>query len=356
MTGLPGADGAVVALGLASAAAWGVADFGGGLATRRGSAFAVTLVVLATGLVLAAAVGIVRGEPPPGLGDLGWSVAAGIGAGIGISALYRGLAVGPMGIVAPLTGVTAALVPVLVGVALEGPPGPLVGAGIGAAIGAVVLATRPGTSDGDLGPGDVSLGGHEAARLGAGSAVIRRVAGRAPAGRAAEDGRVGRAEHREPPGLARSVPTRIRLVVPGAALLDVPAGVRLALAAGLGLGSFNVFADRLTEGLVFGPLVVIRAVEIGVVVALALALRSSLRLPLRLTAAVGLVGVADMAGNALFILAAQAGRLDVAAVLSSLYPVVTVLLAVALLRERLGPHQLAAVGAALAGIVLISIG
>jgi drug/metabolite transporter (DMT)-like permease len=63
-----------------------------------------------------------------------------------------------------------------------------------------------------------------------------------------------------------------------------------------------------------------------------------------------------MAGNAMFILATQAGRLDVAATLSSLYPVTTILLAIALLGERVTRSHAAGILAAAAGIVLIGAG
>ncbi|MER3417805.1 MAG: EamA family transporter, partial [Chloroflexota bacterium] len=78
------------------------------------------------------------------------------------------------------------------------------------------------------------------------------------------------------------------------------------------------------------------------------------RLPRSLLGPVTLVGVLDMAGNVFFIVATQVGRLDVAAVLSSLYPVTTVVLAIALLRERLTVGHAVGIGLAALAVGLIA--
>jgi drug/metabolite transporter (DMT)-like permease len=121
---------------------WGAGDFAGGLTSRRTPVFGVVLVSQLTGMAIAAGLAILRSEPgltPP---DVAWSVLGGILGGIGITALYRGLAVGRMGIVAPVTGVLAALIPVAAGIALEGWPATIVLVGIGLALVAVVLVSR----------------------------------------------------------------------------------------------------------------------------------------------------------------------------------------------------------------------
>ena len=74
--------------------------------------------------------------------DLFWSVLCGVSGGVGITALYHGLAVGRMGVVAPVTGVLAALIPVVAGIVLEGVPSALTLVGIVLAIVAVVLVSR----------------------------------------------------------------------------------------------------------------------------------------------------------------------------------------------------------------------
>jgi hypothetical protein len=106
-------------------------------------------------MVLALVLAFVSGETAPTGLDLGWSVLAGIAGGIGITALYRGLAVGRMGVVAPVTGVVAALIPVTAGIILEGLPPPLVLVGIAAAVIAVVLVSR--VRDEGTGPSGIEL-------------------------------------------------------------------------------------------------------------------------------------------------------------------------------------------------------
>ena len=105
---------AVLALGLISAASWGAGDFGGGLLSRRAPLFGVVFGMQLIGMVAALAIGVARGEPIPRGPTSAWAVAAGGFGVVGITSLYRGLSVGRMGVVAPTTGVLAAVVPVVV--------------------------------------------------------------------------------------------------------------------------------------------------------------------------------------------------------------------------------------------------
>jgi drug/metabolite transporter (DMT)-like permease len=119
---------------------------------------------------------------------------------------------------------------------------------------------------------------------------------------------------------------------------------------------FNVLAGGLPEGEVFAPLVVIKLTAAAVIGLIVIAGRRSWRVPRASLPIALLVGVFDMGGNALYVLASQAGRLDVAATLSSLYPVTTIVLAIILLDERLtGGHALGIVAAGVA-IALITSG
>lgn len=225
-------------------------------------------------MVLAAGLSLLRGETAPLPIDLFWSVLCGVSGGIGITALYHGLAVGRMGVVAPVTGVIAALIPVVAGIALEGVPSLLTLVGIVLAIVAVVLVSR--VRDGSSGS----------------------------------------------------------------------SGLRFALIAGVGIGSFSVFIAQISDGHAFGPLAIIRLVEAVLLAVVVLVTSAAWRPQRRFLPAMAGVGVLDMAGNGAFILAVQGGALAVAAVLSSLYPVMTVILAAVFLRERVtGTH---AVGIALA--------
>src|ERR1700716_2978498 len=102
-------------LALVSALCFGVSDFSGGLAARRVPAGAVVLVTNALSLALAAiAVAVLPGSAYS-VRDLAWGAAAGVVGLLGVVLLYRGLAIGPMSVVAPLTAVLSAVVPVVVG-------------------------------------------------------------------------------------------------------------------------------------------------------------------------------------------------------------------------------------------------
>jgi drug/metabolite transporter (DMT)-like permease len=129
-------------LGLAAAAAWGAGDFGGGLASRRAPVYGVVLVSQATGMLLSGAGAVALGETIPGPADILICFVAGILGAFGITMLYQGLAIGRMGIVAPVTGVLAAVIPVIAGFLTEGVPHPIVVVGIVIAVVAVVLVSR----------------------------------------------------------------------------------------------------------------------------------------------------------------------------------------------------------------------
>ena len=135
-----------------------------------------------------------------------------------------------------------------------------------------------------------------------------------------------------------------------------PSGLRWGVAAGLALGAVTLTLSRMAPGDVFGPLTVMRLGE-GVLVGLVVAATGvAWRIPRRLWPAVLAVGACDMIGTAFYIAATQAGPLAIAGVLSALYPVATVVLAVTMLRERLARWHLAGVAMAALAIVLITSG
>jgi len=270
-------------LGLASAASWGAGDFCGGLTARRSNVYGVVAVSQALGLALLAGLGLLLAEPLPSPADLAWGAAAGLAGGLGLLALYRGLALGRMGVAAPLAAVVSAGLPVLFGAFLEGLPQVTQLAGFVLALGAVWLLSR--------GEG----------------------------------------------------PTRLRFSHLG-----------LPLLAGLGFGLFLIVIDHASGQAVLWPLVAARVSSLALIAGLALvggrgALPGRRVLPL-----VVLVGLFDTGGNAFYALAAQAGRLDVAATLSSLYPATTVLLARLVLKERLASWQWLGAAAALSAVMLIA--
>jgi drug/metabolite transporter (DMT)-like permease len=277
----------VLVFGLLAAASWGAADFSGGLASRRASALAVVFASQLLGIGVAVVSALVRGEHSPTFVDVAWAAAAGAGGGIALVAFYRGLAGGRVSTVAPIAGVLAAAVPVVVGAVLEGAPGVRQLIGIVVALAAVVLVSAATDED--------------------------------------------------------------KLPVEGAQ----GRSIALATVAGLGFGLFYVLIDRVASGLVFWPLVASRVASLVTVGLVALASRTAFR-PLRgVLPLVVVAGVLDVGGNAGFLLAAQAGRLDVASILASLYPIVTVVLAIVVLRERVGPRHAVGMAAAIVAIGLI---
>ncbi len=269
-------------LGLFSALVWGAADFGGGWTSRKTAVFGVVLVSQLAGLALAVLIAILRREAFPGPADLGWSVLAGILGGIGITALYRALAIGTMSIVAPIIGVLAAIIPVIGGIVLEGWPPTLVLVGILVAIVAVILVSRVADEGG---------------------------------------GRAGLTE---------------------------------ALVAGVSIGLFGIVIAQISDGFVFGPMSVVRVTQAALVAVLILVTRSAWRPGRRFLPILIVIGILDMAGNVAYLLAVQTGLLAVASVLSALYPVVTVLLAAVVLRERITRDH--AIGIVLAGLAIVCIG
>ena len=276
-----------VALALGAAVAWGAADFLGGLKSRSIATIVVVGFGQATGLVLVAAFVAAQGDGPPEARFFVYAALAGLAGAIGIGALYRGLAVGAMSIVAPITA-TGAVIPIVVGVATGERPSGVQGAGLALALGGVMLAARQ--------QGGESLRGR------------------------------------------------------------VAAGVGLALLAALGIGSFLVALDAASEGGVAWALLVQRSVCLGLVLAVAVLLRTDFRFSRADLTPMVAIGALDMAANALFAVASTRGLVSVVSVVASLYPVTTVLLARLLLRERIAAAQQVGVVAALSGVVLITAG
>jgi len=228
------------------------------------------------------AAALALGEPIPGPTTIALAVIAGVMSVAGIIGLYRGLAVGRMGVVAPVTGLIAALLPVGAGFIRQGMPASPVLAGIAAALVAVVLVSR--SSD--------------------------------PSGR--------------------------------------PSGIQYALIGGIGLGLFNVAVGAFPEHRVAWPLVVIKVAAFLTIALAVVVARRPWQVPRAVVPAAVAVGVLDLGGNGFYILATQAGRLDVAATLSSLYPVTTIVLAVVLLREHVSRSHLAGIVTAAIAIALIA--
>ena len=272
-----------VALGLAASVSWGVADFLGGLKSRKLHVVSVLVLSQVVGMLLVGALVAARAEGPPDGHFLVYGALAGLSGLIGLAAFYRGMAVGAMAVVAPISA-TGAAIPVVVGVATGDRPSAIQGAGLLLALVGVVIASREEGSAG--------------ARLAAGT------------------------------GLAR--------------------------AAAAGFGGFFVGMDAASDGGVLWALLAARTFDVALLLGVALLLRPGLALSGRDTRDIAAVGLFDVAANALFALASTEGLVSLVAVLASLYPVVTILLARAVLGERVSTSQAAGVVLALVGVAAIA--
>ncbi|MFX0092814.1 MAG: EamA family transporter [Candidatus Hodarchaeota archaeon] len=130
----------------------------------------------------------------------------------------------------------------------------------------------------------------------------------------------------------------------------------LPIIAGFGFGFFLVFIDQVSEGSVFWPLAAARMASVTTFLMLIILLRQTEMPQTRQLPIIALAGIFDVGGNAFFVLAAQVGRLDIAAVLGTLYPVVTVVLARIILKEKLRDQQRIGIMATLVSILLITSG
>ena len=284
-----------ILFGLLSAFSYGYADFVGALAAKKVRALAVTTIAFVFGLFIAIALSqFVGASYNQEIFVIG--IYAGVCSAAAISFLYAALALGPISIVSPLTAVLSALIPVIIDVTTGQQLSSLAGVAIVLILIAVVLvAFIPGVD--------------------------------------------------------------VRLPSLRATLYSVGAGV--------GFAGIFIFLDAAPAESGLGVLVVMRVVGIALMfaglVGLLLAGRSKVLiereifskslLPLAL-----LAGLGDVTGNVFFIIATREGALAVAAVLTSLYPVGTILLARVFLKERVALSQSIGIAIAIAACAMLSIG
>lgn len=288
-------------LALGSGLTFGVADFAGGLAAKRASATSVTFVSQAIGLiVLLPLLGVLPGTPSVAAFVSGGL--AGIAGALGVVAYLRALALGPMGVVAPLASVVGVMVPVVVGVVAGERPSLL--AALGIAVGLIAIT--------------VVAGG----------------------GRRTEDQDTGGRPANSSAGASVDLDRR---------------GPLLALAGGAAFGVFFVLLDLTPTGSGLWPLVGARIASLALMGS-AVALVSRTLPPRDALPMVAASGALDMLANILFLLATRAGLLTISALLASLYPVVVVVLARQLLAERLRRPQVVAVVLALLAVGVITVG
>ena len=128
-------------LAILAAIAYGVSDFGAGIASRRFAAGPVTAVVEVIGLGTAVLATVLFGGGRPDRSVLIWGAVSGLGSGVGTLSLYRGLAIGRMSLVATVAAVLTVVLPVIAGLVLGHRPAPLAWIGLVSAVPAVGLVS-----------------------------------------------------------------------------------------------------------------------------------------------------------------------------------------------------------------------
>ncbi len=290
------------ALGLTAAAIWGAADFSGGMAARHLRVFwllSVSHAFSLMGLLLLA--GLLHAPRPDG-NVLAWGLCAGIAGGVALLTFYHVLSLGEMGTTASISGLLTAALPVVFTLLTIGAPSRRQLVGFVLAAGAIwMISSQPSAN-----------------------------------------------------GSSRNN-QRKKMV--------------LAVASGLGFGTFFIAMREANSGGLLWPLAAARAGSLTLAIGGGLIFSRhrftvepaekppypTLTIRWQTGVALALVaGTFDTSGNLFFIAATRAGRLDIAAVLSSLYPASTIFLAAWLLKEKTSPRQAVGMAAALAAVALIS--
>lgn len=275
-----------ILLAFSSALAYGSADFIGGVGSRRHSPWQIVLVGQAAGAVIMGAAGLTLPGNPVTT-DFAWALLAGVGSATGSIFLFRGLSRGRMGLVAPISAVGAAALPVLVDAVLGERPGWLVWVGMLIALPGIWLVSRDSTSD---------------------------------------------------------LPERTR-----GAIVD-------GVVAGVGFGILFVALAQISENAGVMPLAVNQLTGAALTVFVAASLRQPWR-PHRGVIGWGSAsGALGASGTLAFMVATATTSLGIAAVLASLYPAVTVLLAASLLKERIGTRQRTGIAICTAAVAALALG
>ena len=289
-----GSSTAAVGLSLASAAIWGTSDFVGGIAARRLPSPAVVTLSHLLSLVVLLSLAVIHASRWPDTPSAIYGALAGVACGTGVMVLYKALALGGMGLTAAVSGVLAAVLPVLWAFATEGLPRvPQIAGIVLAGVAIWMIARAPGSASSKQ-------------------------------------------------------------------------GILLGAAAGVSFGFLYILLKLAGRGGVLWPLACSRmasATLAATVTWIAVRRAGGAKPESKTTltwpgwAVLGLIAIAgifDASGNTFYTVATRLGRLDIAAVLCSLYPASTILLAAVLLKERTTRSQAAGMVLALVAVVLIS--
>jgi drug/metabolite transporter (DMT)-like permease len=276
-----------VLLALGAGVAWGVSDFLGGVTSRRLALVTVMLVSQAVGFLLVLPLALASGPPALDTWSAFAAMAGSLAGLVGIAALYRGMAVGTVSIVAPISA-TGAAIPIALGFVRGERATVLQSVGIVLALIGIVLAART------------------------------------------------------PPS-------------PSATSSPRASGIGYALVAALGFGAFFALLHEASISDLFWASAVQRGTGVVTLSVAALLVRPNLTIGWPRLPRLVLIGVLDTSANVLYAGASTRGMVSIAAVLASLFPVVTVLLARVVLHERIGLGQSIGVLCALGGVALIAL-
>ena len=272
--------------GISTAFCWGSADFIGGSTSRRVGPYGMALGMVTCGLLLLLPAALVLPEAPVTWSGWLWCMLAGTFDAVGILLLYMAMSSGRLSLVAPVSALTSAALPVIFGMITQGVPERKVAAGLFLALAAVWLVSQ---------------------------------------------------------GTETTLNQRIRLCE-----------LRLPLLSGICLGMFLILMHAGSPKALLWPMLAVRCG--GVATLLLLSRAFSCRAPGPATlpwCLIALTALLDVGGNGCYIVAGQTGRMDVAAVLSSMFPGMTVFLAWLLLKESISRVQLVGILLALGAIVLL---
>lgn len=273
--------------GLSSALVWGAADFCGGIASRKARAYHAVLYGEGFGLLILLVASLFIHEAALSLASWLLCSLAGMLGVLGLLMFFYSFEKGQMTIVAPVSALTATILPVIVGSLADGFSGYFTFAGFALALVAIYLVSKPA-------------------------------------------------------GDTKSLRLRIK-------------DLALPLLAGVCFGIyFVIFHQGSQQGLIL-PLVASRSSGTLTMVIFLLVTRQRFLPASPAWPFLFLNGILDVTGNGFYVLAGQAGRMDIAAVLASLYPASTVLLAWLILHEKISRSQFAGILTALAAIVLMTI-
>ncbi len=271
-----------IILSLLAAIAYGAGDFAGGLVSKRNVVLRVVVLSQLIGIVPLIVAFAALNEASATPTDLLWGAGAGVGGSTGVILLYRGLAIGRMSIVAPITAVETAALPVIFGLVTGERPSTVAMIGVGVAVAAVALLSS------------------------------------APDRGEVADGRAS--------------------------------GLPEALGAGFAFAVFFIMLDGAGDDSGMWPALSMRITSLLLVAVVVIVTRTTLRPTPGTTFGIALAGILSVAADVSFLLSTRHGLLSVVAVITSLYPAVTVVLARAILKERL--LQIQVVGLALGAIAV----